>query len=89
MFLCLATLSIIHDAKEDKFHAFGPQRVYAGTTDEWYKNYHGACRNGVGCGKEDIGQRLANESQCCSRDTISFRAFTYLLACCCRPVLCS
>lgn len=75
---------------EDKFHGFGPQRLYAGTTDEWYKNYHGGCKNGVGCGKEDIGQRLANGSQCCSSDTISFRTLHvrsfHLTTCCCLTI---
>mmetsp|Transcript_48695 Transcript_48695/g.110519 ORF Transcript_48695/g.110519 Transcript_48695/m.110519 type:complete len:507 (+) Transcript_48695:64-1584(+) len=49
---------------EDRFHAYGPQRLVAGTYDEWYKNYHAP--------KQDDGRELGKGLDCCSKETASF-----------------
>lgn len=54
---------------EDRFHAYGPQRLVAGRVDEWYRNYH----KGNASGSSDAGgDRLGSGLACCATSTASF-----------------
>jgi len=65
------------NSTEDYFHAYGPQRLVAGTYDEWYKNYHAPKQSG------GRARELGSELDCCAAGTVSFH---YVEAAECRAI---